>query len=103
MAYDLELDALVRALTAPEALVRKPMFGGTCYLAGGKMVCGVWRDRLILRLGVERAAAALAAGEGQPFDITGKAMKGWIMVPAGIEPAAAAAWIAQALAFVRGL
>ena len=38
------------------------------------------KDRLILRLGEERAAELLGDDHVDEFDITGRTMKGWIMV-----------------------
>jgi hypothetical protein len=58
----------------------KKMFGGVCHLVNGNMVCGVISDFLILRLGKEEAEKALARPHVRPFDITGRPMKGWIMV-----------------------
>jgi hypothetical protein len=80
MAYDLELDTKIKAITEPYRMNCKKMFGGTCYLEKDKMVCGVWKDYLILRLGEEQAAAALKLKNFVVFDITGKPMKGWAMV-----------------------
>lgn len=66
--------------------VQKHMFGGVCYLSKGNMFCGVYKDSLILRLGEERAKRALTRPSVSPFDITGKPMKGWVMVaPAGFQ------------------
>lgn len=58
----------------------KKMFGGICHLLHGNMFCGVYKDFLILRLGEKKAAKALDMPFVKPFDITGRAMKGWVMV-----------------------
>ena len=58
----------------------KKMFGGICHLLYGNMFCGVYKDFLILRLGEENARKAIDAPLVKPFDITGRAMKGWVMV-----------------------
>jgi hypothetical protein len=44
------------------------------------MVCGVYKDYLILRLGEKASSAALKKAHTRPFDITGKPMKGWVML-----------------------
>ena len=44
------------------------------------MVCGVYKDYLILRLGEQAAQKALEQPYVRPFDITGRPMKGWVMV-----------------------
>jgi len=59
---------------------RKNMFGGVCHLLKGNMFCGVYQDFLILRLGPDQAGKALQMSAVRPFDITGKPMKGWVMV-----------------------
>ena len=58
----------------------KKMFGGICHLLNGNMFCGVHKDFLILRLGPDNAENALKLPHVRPFDITGKPMKGWVMV-----------------------
>ena len=50
------------------------------------MFCGVYKDFLILRLGEKRSKEALNSPFVRPFDITGRPMKGWVMVERqGIE------------------
>jgi hypothetical protein len=106
MAYDEDLDVKIRAIVEDHPMIRKKMFGGVCYLEGGKMVCGVWKDNIILRLGPEESARALSskAEKAKVFDITGKPMKGWIMIARKDLPdAAIEGWISKARGFVRGL
>lgn len=83
----------------------RKMFGGVCHLLNGNMFCGVYKDFLILRLGEAAAGRALKRPFVKPFDITGKPMKGWVMVaPAGIaEEDALNDWLNQARGFVSGL
>lgn len=81
------------------------MFGGEGYLLNGNLCCGVLRRDLILRLGEEAASAALKEHGVKPFDITGRAMKGWVMVgPAGTEDEEdLREWIKQAAKFAAAL
>jgi TfoX/Sxy family transcriptional regulator of competence genes len=51
------------------------MFGGTCYLISGNMMCGVYKNFIILRLGQAEAERALQQPHVKVFDITGKSMK----------------------------
>lgn len=106
MAYDEKLDGRIRAAVAGwgDVLSRK-MFGGVCWLLDGKMVAGVWKEFLILRLGPEGAAFARELPHVRPFDITGPPMKGWVMVePAGVRTAAQLKrWLGEARAFVETL
>lgn len=83
----------------------KKMFGGICHLLYGNMFCGVYKDFLILRLGEEQAAKALASPYVKPFDITGRAMKGWVMVAQEgfTTDGQLEAWLTQAREFVKTL
>ena len=83
MAYDQAIEAIIQTLYVGEKdLISKSMFGGVCYLVGGNMAFGIYRDNLIVRLGPsERAQQEIETGRALPFDITGKAMKGWGMIP----------------------
>jgi TfoX/Sxy family transcriptional regulator of competence genes len=59
---------------------KKKMFGGICYLLRGNMAFGIWKDHLIVRAGPETAEKKLKEKGTKPFDVTGKVMKGWVMV-----------------------
>ena len=101
MAYNVELDLKIQAEAERDGMQKKKMFGGTCYLMDSKMVCGVWKDFMILRLGGHEAQAALDRGDGRVFDVTGRPMKGWIMVPAeGLDAKSIRRWMDKAKSFV---
>ena len=81
MPYNEEIDARIRKLVSRwKNSDAKEMFGGVCHRLKGNMVCGVYKDYLILRLGEKESAKALKQSYTKPFDITGKPMKGWVMV-----------------------
>jgi TfoX/Sxy family transcriptional regulator of competence genes len=81
MPYSVEIEAGIDAVARRwKNLGKKRMFGGICYLHNGNMCFGIYRDFLIVRAGREAAEKILAAGNARPFDITGKAMAGWVMV-----------------------
>ncbi len=106
MAYDEKLDARIGEFTAGWAGVSsRKMFGGVCHLLHGNMVAGVWKEFLILRLGEDAADFARELPHVRPFDITGRPMKGWVMVePAGVRTAAQLrTWLDQARSFVETL
>jgi hypothetical protein len=103
MPYNEELDSRL-AGRLPREAVRKKMFGGTCYTLKGNMACGVYKDFLILRLGEQQAAEALKSPGVKPMDITGKPMKGWVMIGAvSLTDEAVAHWVAIAHAFAKSL
>src|SRR3954453_16142805 len=84
---------------------QKKMFGCICFLLNGNALAGVWKDRLIARLGPEEGEAALGVWHVGAFDITGKPMRNWIAVePEGVEDdEKLKAWVEQAIKFVRTL
>lgn len=106
MPFDESLAARVRQLLARRrGFVEKKMFGGVGFLLAGNMCVGVWKEFLIARVGPDNYEAALAAPHTRVFDITGRAMTGWVMVePDGTSTAGdVKQWIDQAVEFVRTL
>ena len=104
MPYNKDIDARVSDLLAPWETTKKKMFGGTCHLIKGNMMCGVYKDFLILRLGEKQAQKALKEPQVKPFDITGKPMKGWVMVQEdGFKGKKLKSWLEQAHTFAAAL
>jgi len=97
MAYDEGLAERVRhALGRRPGVSEKKMFGGLAFLAGGKMVCGVVKDELMVRVGPERYGDALRRAHVRPMDFTGRPMKGFVFVGAAAcdTEEAVAQWVA---------
>ncbi len=106
MAYDTLLAERIRAvLKRQPGIIEKNMFGGVCFLLNGNMLVGIWIDGLVARLGPEVGAAALAQPYVGPMVLTGKPMKGWVIVaPSGIATESdLKSWIQLAMEFVKGL
>jgi len=104
VAYDEALAARVRAcLAGKRGLAERRMFGGLCFLVNGHMCAGIVDATLMLRVGPERYAAALARPHAREMDFTGRPLTGMIYVdPPGIRGAAALErWLGLALAFVQ--
>ena len=81
MAYDEGLATRVRDVLGDRpGLAEKKMFGGLAFLLHGNMACGVRGDDLIVRVAAEVADAAQGEPGTRPFDLTGRPMKGWILV-----------------------
>ena len=81
MAYNEQLDQrIMKFVSRWKGTSSKKMFGGVCHLINGNMFCGVHKEFLILRLGEEQANEALKQSCARPFDITGKPMRGWVML-----------------------
>lgn len=81
MAYDKTLEARIETLTLswPD-LEKRRMFGGVCYLHRGNICFGIWKELLIVRTSPEQARLLLENDQVRPFDVTGRPMKGWVMV-----------------------
>jgi TfoX/Sxy family transcriptional regulator of competence genes len=106
MAYDERIANRIKKLVSDwKNATDKKMFGGVCHLLNGNMFCGVHKEFLILRLGEEKADAVLKLPHVRPFDITGRPMKGWVMVAAdGFKSdGELKKWLDQARDFVRTL
>lgn len=106
MAYSESLARRVRSILGVRAgIVEKKMFGGVGFLHRGNMAVGIWRESLIARLGADGATAARQLPHVVDFDITGRPMKGWVMVlPEGVDDDRDLAdWIAKTLEFVETL
>ena len=82
MAYDEVLAERIRGLLAPrEGVTERKMFGGIGFMVGGNMACGVSSSsELIVRLDPEEYEQALAEPHARAFDMTGRPMRGWILV-----------------------
>ena len=81
------------------------MFGGLGFLSRGNLLVAIWGTSMIARVGVEQATVFLQAPFVRPFDVTGKPMKGWIIVDAeGLDTdVQLAEWIERARDFVDTL
>jgi TfoX/Sxy family transcriptional regulator of competence genes len=80
MAYDLKLAERMRSQLDGIPFVEKKMFGGVGFLLNGNMACGVNKNDLIVRVDPERHSALLKKPHTKPFDLTGRPMKGWLLV-----------------------
>ncbi|MFF4257909.1 TfoX/Sxy family protein [Streptomyces sp. NPDC001663] len=106
MAYDEGLAERIRErLAADPAITEKRMFGGIAFLLHGNMAVGVTGDDLMVRVGPEATDAALTRPGARIFDMTGRPMRGWVVVDgaAVAEDETLGAWIAEGRAFAAGL
>lgn len=106
VAYDEKLAERIEALLLPRRKYpAKKMFGGIAYFLKGNLCVGIYKDKLIVRLDPTTMFDLLKKPHTHPFDITGRPMRGWIMVePAGLKRSASLKfWIQQALSYVSKL
>lgn len=103
MAFSEELaERIRRRLARRKGIEEKKMFGGIGFLLNGNLLVGVWKESLIARLGPEGADEALREAHVKEFDITGRSMRGWVLVaPEGVEgDDQLSAWVQRAVQFV---
>ncbi len=105
MVFSESLALRVRhAVSKHHGITEKRLFGGVGFLLNGNMVVAIWKDSLIVRLGTA-AEGGLAEPHTREFDVTGRPMRGWLMVePDGIErDSQLVDWLERAIEFVRSL
>jgi len=106
MAYDEQLAERVRdQLADVHGITEKAMFGGVAFLLEGNMAVGLTGDELMVRVGRDDSDDALARPHTRPFDMTGRPMKGWILVAQeGLQDDdELRAWVRRGLAFAGSL
>lgn len=82
MAYNEHLaDRIRQHLDARKVkYAEKRMFGGLCFLVADKMLLGVEKERLMVRLDPAEETVALKKEGAKPMDFTGRVMKGFVFV-----------------------
>jgi hypothetical protein len=108
MAYDEGLAQRIREALdelQPPGLVEKKMFGGIAFMTQGNLACGVNKAEMIVRVGPERYPEAVGRPYARPFDMTGRPMKGWVLVATdGFESdEALGEWVRQGVEFALSL
>ena len=103
MVYSETLSQRVRVLLQnTNGIAEKRLFGGVGFLLRNNMACGILNDDLIVRVGPKGYEEALALPRTRVFDITGRIMKGWVMVPAQkLSDEDLSTWVDRGLAFAR--
>ena len=93
------------ALARTKGIEQKTMFGGIGFLLNGNLIVGVWQESLIVRLGPATGDEALKEPHVSEFNITGRSMKGWVLVaPKGIQDDdQMSGWVQRAVTFVGKL
>lgn len=106
MAYNEELaERMRRILKSEGTTVEKRMFGGIGFMVNGNFACGVHKQDLVARLNEADFQAALKKPHVRIFNMTGRPMKGWLMVSAEAYSGDKALrdWITKSLSHARSL
>ena len=83
----------------------RKMFGSVCFMLNGNICVGTWKGSLLVRVGKKKYDETLAEPHTKPADMSGRIMKGWVLVePEGIEyEDDLKAWINRAVKFSSSL
>ena len=102
MAYDEAAAARIRgALPAAGTVTERRMMGALCFMVDGHMCCGVTGSALMIRVGQNGYAAALAKPHVRPMDLGGRPFRVMLDITLPlIAPAMLAGWL---LAFTLSL
>jgi hypothetical protein len=94
-----------QGLARRKGIEEKKMFSGIGFLLNGNLLLGVRKDSLLVRLGPEEGAEALKEAHVSEFNITGRSMRGWVLVaPEGVEnDDQLSGWLQRAVKFVGKL
>jgi TfoX/Sxy family transcriptional regulator of competence genes len=105
MAVDEDLAERMRvALAGTGAVQEVRMFGGLCFMLNGNMVAGSSKRGLMVRVGKEQQAGALARPGAMRMEMTGRPMEGYVFVdPPPADDPSLRDWLALAVAFVKTL
>jgi len=82
MAYNEKLADRVKQILKSRKInhSEKKMFGGLCFLVDDKMLMGVEKERLMVRIDQEDEPKAMKKKGAKPMDFTGRIMKGYLFV-----------------------
>jgi TfoX/Sxy family transcriptional regulator of competence genes len=107
MAYDEDLANRIRELIAEaDDVSEQEMFGGLAFLIGGNMsVAASGQGGLLVRVDPEKTESLLKKPHADPFEMRGRAMKGWLRVdPEGVRTKRQLeSWVRRGVAYARSL
>lgn len=106
LASDDELaDRVRRQLTGEQAVTERTMFGRLAFFVAGNMAVGVSGEDLMVRVGPEAYDDALTLPHARAFDMSGRAMAGWVVVAAeGLaSESGLQEWVSRGVTFARSL
>jgi hypothetical protein len=94
-----------RNLKSQQGVAEEKMFGGIGFLVNGNTACASHKQELIVRLGGDEFERALLQPHVRIFDMSGKPMKGWILVSSDgyVSDKSLQGWIKKGVAFAGSL
>ena len=94
-----------QVLATADGVSDKRMFGGLAFLVHGNMSVGVHGSELIVRIDPAEMGDALRNPGVRIFDLSGRPMKGWVLVSASAleRNEALVTWIGRGVSHARSL
>ena len=81
MAYSEELASRIRERLADlQNIKEKEMMGGLTFMLNDKMCVGIIKEELMCRIDPDIYEDALGKKGCRPMDLTGRPMKGWVII-----------------------
>jgi TfoX/Sxy family transcriptional regulator of competence genes len=81
MAFNEKLaDRIREVLIDKRKVEEKQMMGGLAFMVNDKMCVGVWKDEMMCRIDPDVREEALSKTGCRVMDITGKPMKGFVLI-----------------------
>ena len=74
------LNRVRRRIGKRPGVSERKMFGCVGFFLHGNLACGVHEHELIVRVGAASAEGALREPRTRRFDLSGRPMKGWLLV-----------------------
>jgi TfoX/Sxy family transcriptional regulator of competence genes len=97
-------DGVRAALAGVDQVTELRMFGGIGFMLKGNLIAGTSQRGLLLRVGKDLEAEALARPGVRPMEMRGRRMVGYVYVdPSGLDEAAIRAWLHLAVPYVQTL
>jgi hypothetical protein len=83
----------------------RQIIGGVAFLLQGNMCCGIFDEKLVVRVGAEAYDEALRQPHARPMDFTGRALPGFVYVEREgyASDTSLKQWIDRGVGFVRSL
>lgn len=80
MAYDEHLGDRIRQILDDKKVdyLDKKMMGGLCFMLDDKMLCGIVKNQLMARIGMDAYEEALKMPGCNEMNFTGRSMKGYV-------------------------
>jgi TfoX/Sxy family transcriptional regulator of competence genes len=102
---DLTARKIRNALEETPGVSERQIIGGVAFLVQGNMCCGVFDEKLVVRVGPDAYDEALREPHARPMDFTGRPLPGFVYIAREgyASETALRQWIDRSVGFVRSL